>query len=39
MSYFVKYPIIEFMIYHRKKVMYFSSKNAITLMTAKKGKR
>ncbi len=27
------------MIYHREKVTYFSNKNAITLMRARKGKK
>ncbi len=37
--YSVKYPTIIYMIYHRKKVTYFSNKNLITLMKTNKGKK
>jgi hypothetical protein len=35
----MRYPTIIFVIYQRKKVMYFSNKNVITLMKVKKGKK
>ncbi len=39
LPYFVKYPAIIFVIYQREKVQYFSDKNAITLVKAKKGQK
>ncbi len=39
MAYFVGYPTIISVIYQNEKVKYFSNKNAITLMRAKKGQK
>ncbi len=39
LPYSMIYPAIIFMIYQTEKVTYFSNKNAITLMTAEKGKK
>jgi hypothetical protein len=33
----MKYPAIISIIYQREKVQYFNNKNAITLVSAKKG--
>ncbi len=35
----MKYPAIIFVIYQREKVIYFSNKNAITLMRIENGKK
>ncbi len=35
----IRYPTIIFVIYQRKKMMYFNNKNAITLMGVEKGKK
>ncbi len=37
LPYFVRYPTTIFVIYQKEKVQYFSNKNAITLMRARKG--
>jgi hypothetical protein len=37
LPYFVRYPVIIYVIYQREKVFYFSNMNAITLLRAKKG--
>jgi hypothetical protein len=36
LAYFVRYPTIISVIYQKEKVQYFSNKNVITLMRAKK---
>ncbi len=39
LPYSVRYPTIIFVIYQKEKVQYFSNKNVITLMRAKKGQK
>jgi hypothetical protein len=39
LPYSMRYPTIISMIYQRRKVIYFSNKNAITLMRAQKRKK